>query len=304
MSMFKRNRRSEVRTDPDKEIAEGMFENDAQAFDPADPNRPPRIQPVAQHWSVNPADQDEIRNAPLTPIPEPGLAIFPNTLSYSLKPRETVLMLTPNWKTNGFEVVDVTGGQPPKPMFAVDNPAPRLKPYSSKRVFSDANTGTKLCVFEKVTHKFSAAYRVLDPSTKSLLVEVHLKKTPEDIMATMRILQADNMAATGKSSTNITAFSNEINDGTREAPLVEGNSASTLEWKGHATELRGVIEYQGELVATIEKKFLITSTEYHARIAQGLDPFLVCVMAAAVEDRRRTPDSLIPLSGVGNSFSI
>lgn len=294
MSMFKRNRNSEARIDVDETIAKGTFENNAQAFDPNNPNRAPRIEPVAQHWSVDPAAQDEIRNAPLTPIPEPGLAVFEDMLSYSLKPHETLLMMKPNWKVQGFDVDDITNNQPPKAMFTIGNPSPKLKPKSSKRVFSSASNGTKLCDFEKITHKLHATYRALDPNTKSPLVEVTMRKNSEEITGTMTILLADALPASAMT------FSNEIDDGTGKGSAGEGNAAPTLEWKGHATELRGMIEYQGNLVATIEKKFLITTTEYHLRIAPGLDPFLVCIMAAAVEDRRRASESWVPFGGLGS----
>jgi hypothetical protein len=191
------------------------------------------------------------------PIPEPGLAIFPNNLSTTqIDLVMRIKRLTGSW------TIDFADG---RPFLKVESPTFTM---SSRKHIIDANTGEKLCDLRSRKAIQNKSYLAQAPNSSSPLIEI------------FNTNRNNNFWLDGGKYQSRVKFANAAAGNTPEELYLQGDSYKDLE---------NPLTWNGICCGVIDEKYKSSKNEYRLKVAPGLDPFLLAILTIAL-DTKETED--------------
>ena len=188
----------------------------------------------------------------LESLPEPGVALFPQNLSTDM----TNLVMQRKPDSISWEVKFTDG----RPFLKVESPTFTT---SNRKHIVDASTDIKLCDLRSKRFSRSESYYAEAADKPSPLLEISNKE-----------LKAGFLSDGGRYEMTM-KFTN-VAARTFEELYLQGDSFEALV---------NAVTYKGIHCGLIDEKFRYSKGQYRLSVAPGLDPFLIVVLAVALDDK-------------------
>jgi hypothetical protein len=188
----------------------------------------------------------------LESLPEPGVAVFPQNLSTNM----TNLVMQRKPDSTSWEVKFTDG----RPFLRVKSPTFTT---SNRKHIVDASANIKLCDLRSKRFSRTESYYAEAADNQSPLLEISNKK-----------LKAGFLSDGGRYETTM-KFTN-VAAGTPDELYLQGDSFEALV---------NAVTCKGVRCGLIDEKCRYTKGQYRLSVAPGLDPFLVVVLAVALDDK-------------------
>ena len=198
-----------------------------------------------------------VQSAELESLSDPGVALFPQNLSTNV----TNLVMQRKPDTTSWEVRFADGN----PFLKIESPTFTT---SNRKHIIEASTGIKLCDLRSKRFSRASSYYAEAPDKPSPSLEITSKQLKRGLLS-------DGKYETTMKFTNVASR-------TPEELSLQGDSFDALV---------NVVACKGLRCGLIDERFIYAKGQYRLSVAPGMDPFLIVVMAVALESKESEDES-------------